>query len=73
LCLIIWPAIFADSAKGNRISVFLDFSYLFDRFGCGHWLTRIARWGISLQQTRQKEVEGRDAFRSVNARTTRYQ
>src|SRR6185369_8698214 len=35
LFLIIWPAILADSAKGNRISLILDFCYLYDRLKCG--------------------------------------
>src|SRR5689334_6730869 len=50
LCLIICPAIFAESAKGNRIT-FLVLSYLVERllrgsgaFGRG--------WGIGLDQTR---------------------
>src|ERR1041384_7860157 len=38
LCLIIWPAIFADRAKGNRISFLLDLSYLFDWFSCRYRL-----------------------------------
>src|SRR6185312_7655009 len=43
LCLIIWPAIFAESAKGNRIVVFLDFSYLCNgnRRYCGLELIRV--------------------------------
>src|SRR6185312_4685143 len=65
LCLIIWPAIFAESAKGNRIVVFLDLSYLFDRNYCGIGLNRvrISGRGISLHQARQEKVEGRYAFR----------
>src|SRR3954454_6947696 len=49
LCLIIWPAIFAESAKGNRIVLFLNFSYLFDRNDCGRKLISIGihGWGIS--------------------------
>src|SRR5947207_14734588 len=42
LFLIIWPAILADSAKGNRISLFLDFSYLYDWFSCG--LRLVGMW-----------------------------
>src|SRR6185437_10794779 len=75
LCLIIWPAIFAESAKGNRISLVLDFGYFYGRLRCGHGLNgaRMHRGRISLEQTRQKKVERRNAFRSVNTSTTRYQ
>ena len=78
LCLIIWPAIFADSAKGNRIVVFLDLSYLFDRDYCGSGLNRsgVSGRGIRLEETAyswQQEVEGRHAFRAVNASATRYE
>src|ERR1700743_856393 len=63
LCLITWPAIFAESAKGNRISLFLDFCYLnYGWLNCGHRLVRMNRRGISLQQTRHEKVERRDAL-----------
>src|SRR5579862_7319146 len=70
LCLIIWPAIFAESAKGNRIVVFLVLSYLFGRICCRHGLIGMRRWGISFHQTWKKEAEGRNAFRCVNTATT---
>src|SRR3954464_15059727 len=51
LCLIIWPAIFAESAKGNRIVLFLDFRYLFNWRLCGSGLNRFGsgRRGFSLE------------------------
>src|SRR6185312_2200519 len=80
LCLIIWPAIFAESAKGNRIVLFLDLSYLYNRNRrhCGIWLIwiRMSWRGISFEESahsRQDEIQRRNAFRSVDASATRYE
>jgi len=77
LCLIIWPAIFAESAKGNRIVLFLDFNYLCNRNRryCGSELIRVGvrGRGISLEQSWEEEIQRRYAFRRVDASATRYQ
>src|SRR3989442_1715164 len=69
LCLMMWPAIFADNANGNRI-VLAELSDLFWSFCCRNNLVCWRGGRISLHQARQKERRRRNALRRVDAAAT---
>src|SRR5437762_12885651 len=65
LCLMMWPAIFADRARGNRIGL-SGLSQLFGRLrfehhggGCEQGRNR---WRIGLHQAGQEEIERGNAL-----------
>src|SRR5262245_56563787 len=69
LCLIMWPAIFADSASGNRIVGLVSLSDLRDRPLCRVGKVRECWLGIVLQKPRQQESGRRNTVGIVDAAT----
>src|SRR5689334_16501434 len=73
LCLMIWPAIFADRASGNRIWGLLGLGDQLDGLVCRPGARGRRRRGIGLKQAWQEEVERRNTFRGINAAAARTQ
>src|SRR2546423_406158 len=78
LCLMMWPAIFADNASGNRIILAEERDLLNERrlgkrkfVGRGRHFGRVGRLEtrgrLSAQNTRQQERGGRHAAADVDA------
>src|SRR5579862_2713431 len=66
LCLMIWPAIFADRAKGNRIEL-AGLSELLGWFGRNHGPAGDCRRGHIVLHARKKEGRGRNGAAKVDA------